>query len=85
MFYLYLGIYTLFIIIIWGFFAVARIHSYKFKSFSHHITIVTRFLFFTLLALTIIGYIVIFSVGDIVSKKIEINVGTNNIIDEESY
>lgn len=85
MFYLYLGLYTLFIIVIWGFFAVARIHSYKFKSFSHHIAIVTRFLFFTLLTLTIIWYIIIFSVWNVVSKKIEINANTDNIIEEQSY
>lgn len=85
MFYLYLGLYTIFIIVIWGFFAVARIHSYKFKSFSSHITIVVRLLFILLVSLTIIWYLIIFSMSGAVSKKIEINTDVNDIIDEQSY
>jgi len=45
MFYLYLGIYTFSIMIIWGIYAVITIHSIKFKNFSSHIGLFIKLLF----------------------------------------
>ncbi len=56
----YLWTYTLFIALLWGLFIVAKIHAYKFKSFSNNIPKVTDFLLFFLIFLTILGYILIF-------------------------
>lgn len=56
----YLGTYTLFIALLWWLFIVAKIHAYKFKSFSHNIGKVTNFLLFFLIFLTILWYILIF-------------------------
>ncbi len=85
MFYLYLGVYTIFVIVIWWFYAVARIHAYKFKSFSSHITIVIRSLFVILTTLTILWYIIIFSTWDIIGKKVKLDIKTNKILEEQSY
>lgn len=57
----YLGFYTFAIVIIWGFFIVAKIHLYKFKDFSSHIKQVTIILAIFLAVLTILWYIIIFS------------------------
>ncbi len=82
--FVYLGVYTIFVVMIWWFFAVARIHAYKFKNFSSHIPKVTTILFFILLVLTILWYLIIFSLWDY-QRKIEINTNIPNLIDEESY
>ena len=56
----YLGIYTFSLVIVWALFIISRLHSYKFKNFSHHIVKVTNLLFMVLLVLSILGYIFIF-------------------------
>ncbi|MDD2871386.1 MAG: hypothetical protein PHS49_05325 [Candidatus Gracilibacteria bacterium] len=57
---LYLGVYTFLLALLWGLFIVAKIHSYKFKSFSTHIQKVTNSLIIFLIILSLIGYFVIF-------------------------
>lgn len=57
----FLGVYILFLAIIWWFFLVAKIHSYKFKTFSNHIESVTKALFFVLLGLSIIWFVLIYA------------------------
>lgn len=42
-FWIYLSLYLLLLIIVWGFFLVAKIHIYKFKEYSTHVQPVTRF------------------------------------------
>jgi|ASRM01.1.fsa_nt_gi hypothetical protein len=64
MLFVYLGLYTLILVIVWGFFLVTRIHSYKFKNFSNNIEKITNLLFFFLLTLSIIGYIMVFYVSN---------------------
>ncbi|MDD2907496.1 MAG: hypothetical protein PHH98_02540 [Candidatus Gracilibacteria bacterium] len=56
---IYLGIYTLLLVLIWGFFIVAKIHSYKFKNFSNYIVKVTNFLLIFLIVLSVLGYVII--------------------------
>lgn len=85
MFYLYLWVYTIFVIVIWGFYAVARIHAYKFKSFSSHITFVIRTLFVILTILTVLWYIVVFSTWGMLNRTAEVDITTNDIIEEQSY
>ena len=60
MFFVYFGIYTFVLAILWGFFMLARLHSYKFKSFSKNIEKVTTVLLIFLISLSILGYILIF-------------------------
>lgn len=57
---LFLGLYTVFLIIIWGFFIVAKIHAHKFKSFSDRVVPVTRILLVVLLILSLLWYALIF-------------------------
>lgn len=60
MFFVYFGIYTFVLAILWGFFMLAKLHSYKFKSFSKNIENVTTVLLIFLISLSILGYILIF-------------------------
>ncbi len=64
MLFVYLGIYTFILTLVWGLFFISRLHSYKFKNFSHHIEKVTNALFVFLLTLTLLGYIFIFTQYD---------------------
>ncbi len=57
--FLVLGLYTLFLIFVWGFFIVAKLHAYKFKNFSTLIKPITTILFVFLVFLSIVGYIVL--------------------------
>jgi len=58
----YIWLYTLFLIFIWGFFIIARIHAYKFKNFSNNIVRVTNALFVLLVLLSFAWYwIILFS------------------------
>jgi len=59
----YIWLYTLFLVIIWWFCIVAKIHAYKFKNFSNHIEGVTFLLIMILLILSISGYVALFSLG----------------------
>ncbi len=85
MFYLYLGVYTFFVMIIWWIYAVIAIHSFKFKNFSPHISLFIKLLFWLFTIMTIIGYILIFYNSDILNKKIEITITKNRIAKEVSY
>ena len=61
MFWLGFGIYTMFLVLIFGFFIVAKIHTYKFRHYSVHIEPVTKTLATVLLVLALIGYYLLFS------------------------
>lgn len=56
-----LGLYTAFMASVWAFFLVAKIHVYKFRDYSPHIRPITRFLGIILLAMTLIGYGLVWS------------------------
>lgn len=60
MFLVYIWLYTLFLVIVWGFFIVTKIHAYKFKNFSNYMTKVFPLIFIVMLSLSIIWYIIIF-------------------------
>jgi len=49
---------------VWWFFIVAKIHSYKFKNFSNYIEKVTQILLFTLIILSLLWYIIIIFLDD---------------------
>lgn len=61
MFWIGFGIYTIFMVLIFGFFIVAKIHVYKFSSYSIYIPIVTKILGLTLLLLALIGYYILWN------------------------
>lgn len=63
MFWLGFGIYTIFIILILGFFVVAKIHIYKFRHYSLSIEPITKTLAIALFLLALIGYYLLFSDG----------------------
>jgi phosphatidylserine synthase len=63
MFWLGFGIYTIFIILIFSFFIVAKIHIYKFRHYNIKIEPVTKLLSIILLVLALIGYYLLFSNG----------------------
>lgn len=85
MIYLYLWIYTLFLVIIWGFFAIVRIHSYKFKNFNSKIVLILRTFMTLFIILSILWYVLIFFNSSELDKKVEINTSWTNIIKEVSY
>lgn len=55
----FLGIYLIFLALVWGFFIVAKIHAYKFKDFSPNIEKITKLLWIVLVILTIIWFVLI--------------------------
>ncbi len=58
----YIWLYTLFLVWIWGFFIIAKIHAFKFKNFSNHITKITNSLFVLLVLLSVFWYgVILFS------------------------
>ncbi|MCP4523698.1 MAG: hypothetical protein GY828_05805 [Candidatus Gracilibacteria bacterium] len=59
MFIVYLGVYTLVLVLVWGLFLVTRLHAYKFKNFSHNITKVTNLLMIFLGIISLFGYILL--------------------------
>jgi phosphatidylserine synthase len=59
-FWIYLTLLLLLLIFVWGFYLVAKIHTYKFKEYSTHIQPVTRFVGAFLLILTVIGFYYVF-------------------------
>lgn len=61
MFWIGFGIYTIFMVLIFGFFIIAKIHIYKFRHYSVNIEPVTKVLATTLLILSLIGYYLLFS------------------------
>lgn len=56
MFLVWIGIYTLIMVIVWGFFLVAKMHAYKFREYSHLVTPMTKLLAVFLIVLTGFGY-----------------------------
>ncbi len=78
---IYLWIYSLFLLALWIFFIIAKIHLYKFKKFSNNIKKVTIVLAITLMFLSILWYILIFSMW-IPSSQTKIN---NTIEVNENY
>jgi hypothetical protein len=77
--FIYLGLYIALLLGIWGFYAVARMHTMKFKNFSTHIAPVTNILMVFLIILSIIGFILIFSLnsGDS-TYELQVNENLNN-------
>ncbi len=74
MFIVYIWLYTLFLVIVWWFFIVTKIHAYKFKNFSNYITKVISFLFIVLIILSILGYLLIFLYNPWTSSyKVDLN------------
>lgn len=63
MFWIGFGIYTIVLVLIFGFFIVAKIHAYKFRDYSIHIEPVTKILAFLLVALALYGYYLIYTGG----------------------
>lgn len=63
MFWLGFAIYTIFIVLIFGFFIIAKIHIYKFRHYSIQIEPVTKILAIVLLLLALVGYYLLFSGG----------------------
>lgn len=61
MFWLGFGIYTIFMVLIFGFFIVAKIHIYKFRHYSVRIEPITKALAIVLLLLALVGYYLLFS------------------------
>lgn len=61
MFWLGFGIYTIFMVLIFGFFIIAKIHVYKFRHYNTIIEPVTKVLATALLILAIAGYYLLFS------------------------
>lgn len=55
----YIGGYTLFLVLFWGAFIVAKIHAYKFKNFSYHIADITKIMIIFAIFLSLLGYVVI--------------------------
>ena len=85
---IYLAIYIIILLIVWGFYAVARMHTLKFKRFSTHIVPVTNFLLIFLIILSILGFVLIFfispsgSTNSIISPQKKIS---DNSIEENTW
>lgn len=69
----YIGVYVFMLAVVWGFFLIARHHSYKFKHFSTNITPVTNMLLVFLLILSVLWFFMIFSLWDSNVKVIKID------------
>lgn len=67
---MYIWIYTLFLVMVWWFFIVAKIHAYKFKNFSNYIEKVTQMLLILLIILSISWYILILFLDDNITKTL---------------
>ncbi len=57
---IYIALYLVILLVVWGFFAVARMHILKFRNFSTHIIPVTNFLLVFLIVLSVIGFVLLF-------------------------
>jgi len=93
-FWIYFGLYTFLIVIIWGFFIIAKIHSLKFKNYQPKIIWITRMVNIFLILFTVLWYILIsiyaggsrtYTVKDSVEKKenIESSISNFNNISEK--
>ncbi|MDD2487655.1 MAG: hypothetical protein PHS92_04785 [Candidatus Gracilibacteria bacterium] len=56
MFLFLTGIFTIFMILVWGFFIIAKINFYKFRDYSAYIVPSTKILTVILIILTFFGY-----------------------------
>lgn len=56
---IFLWLYTFFLIIIWGFFIIAKVHAYKFKDFSERIESVTKIMLILMIILSLSWYALI--------------------------
>ncbi|MCD5380407.1 hypothetical protein LR004_00615 [Candidatus Gracilibacteria bacterium] len=73
---------------VWGFYAVARMHTMKFKRFSTHIVPVTNFLLIFLVILSIIGFVLLFFISPEDNNSGTINgpeVSSSEETDEVNY
>ncbi len=70
---MYLWIYSLFLIMVWWFFIVAKIHAYKFKNFSNYIEKVTSILLIILILLSLLWYLLIILSDDWYTKTLKFN------------
>ena len=73
---------------VWGFYAVARMHTMKFKRFSTHIVPVTNFLLIFLVILSIIGFVLLFFISPEDNNSWTINdpeVSSSEETDEVNY
>lgn len=68
----YLGVYIFILAILWGFFLLARHHTYRFQDFSTNIKPVTQLLGIILLILSVIGFFLIFTL-DIPGRSVQID------------
>ncbi len=59
-FWIYFWFYTFSMIIIWGFFIIAKIHTLKFKSYQPKMVKITYFTNLLMIILTILWYLFIF-------------------------
>ena len=84
MFLGYIWTYTIFIVILWAFFIIAKMHSYKFKMFSNNIQRVTTILIVILLSLSILGYITIIVWYDS-GKSVSLDFKNNSNFSEIDY
>lgn len=78
----YIGMYIFVLAILWGFFLVARHHSYKFKNFSKNVAPVTNILLIFLIILSVLGFVLLFNL-DGASKTVKID--TNQKIQNNYY
>lgn len=58
-FWLYFAFLVIILLLVWGFYLVAKIHIYKFREYSTHVRPVTRFVGIVLLVMTVIGFYVV--------------------------
>ncbi len=80
----FLGIYLMFLALIWGFFIVAKIHAYKFKDFSPNIEKITKLLGILLFILSLLGFILLFNYRwSLYTTKIS-NISADNV-SQENY
>lgn len=80
----FLGIYLMFLALIWGFFIVAKIHAYKFKDFSPNIEKITKLLWIALICLTLLGFLILYNFKwSLYTVKIN-NISADNI-SQENY
>ncbi len=54
-----LALYIFWLVCVWWFFIIARVHVYKFKQYSTHIVSATKLVFVILLVLTVIWFAII--------------------------
>jgi len=59
-FWIYFGIYSFSVVVIWAFFIIAKIHSLKFKNYQPKIVWYTNLITIILVIFTILWYILIF-------------------------